>query len=805
MQEPRISVTDLMCIWWLSYHRFLSVPFCHHIPPHEISIRQKLYDCYRQWMVSTPDHVFNNSWQALGWQNKQHAHITMDALSQLSDNYLEVRHQKVFVQFDKFGAWQQGLLSRISFLPLMAVTYARQTQKIIIHHHRPHPHTRVLEDYLEREQLHEVHAHLNGSSFAEHVWLHALNNTFKATDEFSHRWIKNHTTQDFVRSINPELNPCKMRKHLITAKQLRMLLIYAAYNSEAWISSVILDPKDAPETALANKFNPDAELQWQTRFLAQCAKYPDHDLLIGYYHQYLLLFNQYYQLLVQGENQRGFDQFHKVSQSDLRDDAEKNYKQRFLDVHGQKPRRSQIGFYEGRFAPKEDVRKLEIRLLAILQGYQQYLGELICKTSDNLPERSCTYLNGVLKQIEELHTKSNHLGILPMQLILVCHFIKKEWTAKERQHAPYRHHAQVKSLHTSGLTLLSVLKRQPLLSQWINGIDAADNELKARPEFFAPIYRMCTQFGLTHKTIHAGEDFSHLLCGIAYMHDALLFLDLRDGDRIGHGTAMGIDPDLWIQRMPQQVLVKRGDWFLALLAMWQLVQKHPDRLYAVLHKIERDIQALSIELFHESLSPFECEQAMNLRGLSLPELHKFMKDPEKYSRMTLFNECIYAEIQKIQEHHRNNPSALARCWKWQSDRDLWTASEAFISVDSKYLSPQEYVLLQQILMREVNQRGVVIETLPSSNVRISHYRGFEQHHALRWMSTPKKSKENDPKVLLALGSDDPGIFANDLLSDFYHLFIALKNTGLDETESLNRVAEINARGRSHRFRPAGTI
>ena len=802
MQEPRISVTDLMCVWWLTSHRFQSDDLGQYNLLQEASTRQKLYDCYRQWMVSTPDHVFNSAWQALGWQAMYVSRITLNALSQLSSTYLEIRHHKLYVKKEMFGAWQQGLLSRMSFLPLMAITYARQKQKTHVHHYKPYPHVLALKDYLEREQLHEVHAHLNGSSFAEHLWLHALKRPYKATVEFNHRWRKSPSTQDFVRGINPDLNPSNMRNYLFRAKQLRQLLIFAAYSQEAWDPSFIVNSKQAPEMALTNQFNPEAELQWQTKFLEESVNHPEHDSLIAYYHQYLLLFNQYYQLLVQGENQRGFDQFQKVSQSNLREDAEKNYKQRFIDAHGPQPRRSRIGFYEGRFAPKQGVRKLEYRLLSILQGYQQYLSDTVCNQTGDKPEAAKFFLTGVIKQIEALHTKANQSGILPMQLILVCHFIKEEWTAKERQIAPYRHHSLVNSLRILGWTLNSVLKRQPSLMQWINGIDAANNELNVRPEFFAPVYRMCARFGLTHKTIHAGEDFSHLLCGLAYMYDALVFLELRDGDRMGHGTAMGIDPDLWIQRMPQQVLVKRGEWFLGLLAMWQLAQKSPDKLQSALHKIEHEIQTLSIELFQESLTPFECEQAMNLRGLSLPEFHQFMQDPDKYSRNTLFNEFTFEELEPIRTQYRSNPKALERCWKWQSDRDLWTASEALISVESNYLSGAEYVLLQQRLMHEVNERGVVIETLPSSNVRISHYRGFEQHHSLRWMNAPAMSKERDPKVLVALGSDDPGIFANDLVSDFYHLFIALNNTGLDETESLNRVAEINARGRSHRFRPS---
>ena len=51
---------------------------------------------------------------------------------------------------------------------------------------------------------------------------------------------------------------------------------------------------------------------------------------------------------------------------------------------------------------------------------------------------------------------------------------------------------------------------------------------------------MCRYSGITHRSYHAGEDFHHILSGIRAMFDAIELLDLCEGDRIGHGTAMGI-------------------------------------------------------------------------------------------------------------------------------------------------------------------------------------------------------------------------------------------------------------------------
>ena len=98
----------------------------------------------------------------------------------------------------------------------------------------------------------------------------------------------------------------------------------------------------------------------------------------------------------------------------------------------------------------------------------------------------------------------------------------------------------------------------------------------------------------------------------------------------------------------------------------------------------------------------------------------------------------------------------------------------------------------------LNKR-IVIETLPISNVRISQYTKMSEHHSFRWMKVPFMAKINDPDVLVSLGSDDPGIFANDICSDFYQLYAVLLKQGMSDTESLQYLKTINERGRQYKF------
>ena len=79
-------------------------------------------------------------------------------------------------------------------------------------------------------------------------------------------------------------------------------------------------------------------------------------------------------------------------------------------------------------------------------------------------------------------------------------------------------------------------------AKYIVGIDAAASEFDAPPEVFAPAFRYLKRNGFKHFTYHAGEDFYHLLGGLRCIYEAVDFLNLSYGDRIGHATAAGISP-----------------------------------------------------------------------------------------------------------------------------------------------------------------------------------------------------------------------------------------------------------------------
>ncbi|MFD2448561.1 hypothetical protein ACFSQE_09065 [Vogesella fluminis] len=674
------------------------------------------------------------------------------------------------------------------------------------------PEVAPVADYVAREGLHETHLHLNGSTHAEICWLRAIRDPYTEAREFVEAWTRGKHSghlRELVGQANSELTPQVFYQHLRTANRLRAWLIGAV---EDQIAPDVLLPESCQslcsagndewstgllETAPSWRYEPDVteELTWMAGLIAKLRQQPSIQLT-RMFHAYLLLMNEHYRLLVQSEAQYGFDQFQKFTLTELREPAERDYRTRFHSMHGPRSATSTVGYLEGRFAPKDNPLKACRLFQAILGGYLNYLRDT--SVPEHTPGRSPRSLSALLVELDRYFERPivRHRSI--HRLTLVAHFIKQPWDPSQRYKAgPFRHYSLDSQLRRTTGVLLSVLTRWPRLQTWVRGIDAAANELHAPPDVFAPVFRVCRRAGLTRHTYHGGEDFRHLLSGIATIWEALTLLNLRDGDRIGHGTAMGIRPSLWLDRMPSTLTLSRGEWMLSVLAAWQLLRDVP-AMQECAHRLLRELEEVAYQVFRRSLAARDVECAMKLRGLSRRDLMRHLAGDEE-SLHEPWSEHWREEVAHVRLICESQPQTVALLWTWLSDTAVQERADELISKEASFLDAPTYVRLQQALMRHVADRGVLIETLPSSNVRISQYYNIDEHHSLRWMRIPGFVEEGDPEIMVCLGSDDPGIFAGDLETEFYLLYGALRRAGLSDAEALGRLSVLNERGRIYRF------
>ncbi len=110
----------------------------------------------------------------------------------------------------------------------------------------------------------------------------------------------------------------------------------------------------------------------------------------------------------------------------------------------------------------------------------------------------------------------------------------------------------------------------------------------------------------------------------------------------------------------------------------------------------------------------------------------------------------------------------------------------------EFFNCDELRILQNSMVDFCNDKKIVIETLPTSNIRISYYNQYKEHHILRWLGV---NNSEDPKPKVVVGSDDTGIFMTNLRNEYLHIYQMLEEkscpiSAFSKIEHLNELSKI---------------
>lgn len=309
--------------------------------------------------------------------------------------------------------------------------------------------------------------------------------------------------------------------------------------------------------------------------------------------------------------------------------------------------------------------------------------------------------------------------------------------------------------------LLAVLDEVPVLRYFVVGIDAAGRERGCPPRALAPAFQAVRRYnvrrGLRHArpgrgmsasppaldwetlcgtdvpavrlgiTVHAGEDFEDPMTGLRHVWEALVQLDLGEGDRIGHALAAGLDgkqlctllrrrgkagsgsavEDLGDSRY--RVTKPRGEHLLDLAWRHQLA----DGATAADAKCER--RAVGHELAHFAAGAF---------GMPV--------DPDRLARsLTTRGPDATPSLPGVRYA---DPSTVK-----PEDRCTVILDEAWFD---------SFERLRRRVLTELVCRRVVVECCPTSNHVIANIEGDDG---------PLQVFAMVPGLRCALGTDDPGL------------------------------------------------
>jgi hypothetical protein len=360
----------------------------------------------------------------------------------------------------------------------------------------------------------------------------------------------------------------------------------------------------------------------------------------------------------------------------------------------------------------------------------------------------------------------------------------------------YRYASYYQTQRRSAMSVEWLLRHRPLSLEILRGFDVCTDEVavptwvialllqrvRTAAEDGAQAFR--SWFGwsppLPRTTVHAGEDFVHLLTGMRLLDEAIEGLGLTAGDRLGHGLSLGMDPWDWASRAGR-VPVAREDRLFDLVWESQFYASHggcsdPSRL-GLLH---REIPALSEAVFGAGVSAGDIENLWHdLLDPWMLYRAGFPSGPPPSPSLTQHDPRLHRLIGYL-----TNSQTFER-----GRASIWVET----ALEAKALAG-----LQAELRRKVGRIGITVEVNPTSNLLIGDLNDLTRHPL--WRLRPIRPRDDDtPPVPICVGSDDPLVFNSSLPLEYQSLCDAMALTGHSEEEIRRWVSRTRETGVETRF------
>lgn len=394
----------------------------------------------------------------------------------------------------------------------------------------------------------------------------------------------------------------------------------------------------------------------------------------------------------------------------------------------------------------------------------------------------------------------------------VFHFVKEPDREKELDSLRCRHHKLRKKIRQQAMGIYNLRSRYVKEASRVYGIDACSPEIGCRPEVFAQAFRYLkveqnfsnSREPQKHRprlrsTYHVGEDFLDIVDGMRAIDEAIYFLNMTHGDRLGHALALGVPPRDWYRFKTNRVLCTKQDVLDNLVWIYQKIRKYNiHNTEAILMKLQRRFVHLYHEIYGneyegngENFNEDTCDidiyyDAWKLRGDD-PKLYYTLEEKdttEIYSDWDRYGRNIkYPELDKIREEYRCRKLYHRYHYDVEVKRKGRIVMEYKVELDIIAVIEE----IQRCLQLEILEKGLAIETNPSSNFLIGTFRAYEKHPITNWynkgLANDKEELNKCPQLDVTINTDDQAVFGTSLENEFALMAVALEKA-VDEEGNL---------------------
>ena len=423
----------------------------------------------------------------------------------------------------------------------------------------------------------------------------------------------------------------------------------------------------------------------------------------------------------------------------------------------------------------------------------------------------------------------------------IFHFIKQR---DERLEKSYRHFNLREKIKRQSYAIYNFRNNK---DNWENGdflvgkvvgLDAANSEIFCRPEVYAQAFRFLRGHKLSisenvdsypddlNVTYHIGEDFMDIADGLRAVEEAMIFLNLRNGDRLGHALVLGTDVRNYYEKRcyticaTKQVILDNLAWlhhkcirltgytqlcgwleimFLKFFTdIYRYEQKDNENIIDSLFVGEKDENK---EILSDNIQDYYLSWL--LRGHS-PIIGTELDSQRLGEYNEIDQQWAFAGINQ----HEWAIIAL----KDEKARELFDAYHSYKYADKgnqgdtltiPYIYLDDWCRLleniQEQLLEKIERKHIAIECNPSSNYKIGEFEKYDEHPILKFFNYGLSTPYPHHDIAVSINTDDQGIFATSLEREYSLMSLAIernqvegfKNSPRAIVDWLNRVREMS--------------
>ena len=422
-------------------------------------------------------------------------------------------------------------------------------------------------------------------------------------------------------------------------------------------------------------------------------------------------------------------------------------------------------YMEGRVTPKDTVEKNSISVRTMDRSVAEWI-------KANHAEKK-----------ESINSRAKFNGYY------IFHFIKSEDDSTS-MFVP-RHNKLRKLVKKQAIALYEYRKRGYESASRVVGIDAANSEIKCRPEVFAQAFRFLRRHSISDTvekhpaslgfTYHVGEDFYDMVDGLRAVDEVLTYMNFRSNDRLGHALVLGTDVALYYEsrgrsiQTTRQVLLDNFVWLHVCVAnmkgrvpLCEYLENESRILFRQIYGSSDVADMFDIRDYYESW----------LQRGDAPE--SAFKELRPEDSLSDWGKSALNYEDKEVNRARLNDKAKALYYEYHYNKVAKEEGRKAVIFHIAHNYYKEFVEMvdevRESLLGKIERLHIAIECNPSSNLRIGEMNSYIEHPILKFNNFGLKTPYQAHDISVSINTDDSGVFATSLEREYALIGIALEKT-----------------------------